>query len=387
MRVEKSNFGYKLITSNQYIDSQHESPESKLDHEVDEMEGLLKRLRNMLVSLFPIDYCLIELVDQEKAADYIAENKKVLSHSADSIIVLSLDYKGNTVGLLRYTLYAELTELQYSKLKMIADFCGYLIYNFTNKFNSETGLDETLEIEVENQQSSDPNCPNLHQDKISVIKQFAGDIAGELQESLDNITDISDSALDNLVTVNVENTLNNIIAICDEADQYLTNLQKFGDQELLEYIPTKISDPINWALDKLASRFAKKETILHKDFAGELEIPLDYDLMNQAILNIFEFVLSEIDYRYIIDIKTGKEPTSAIITINALAPTESNPEATDQPENPTDDKNESAPINDLPLVLASIIIRAHGGDLSLTNQDHNIPIFNITLPLEQSKNE
>jgi hypothetical protein len=343
----------------------------------------------MFVSLFPIDYCLIELVDQERAADYIAENKKMLSHSVDSIIVLSIDYKGNTVGLLRYTLYSELTEQQYSKLKMIADFCGYLIYHFTNNLCPETELDESLEIEVDNQPCSDQGSPCLdhYQDKIPVIKQFAGDIARELQESLNNITDISDSALENFVTINVEDILNDINAICDETDQYLTNLQKISGSEPLEYILTKVFESINWAFDKLTYEISEKEIILQKDLDNELEFPADCDMMNQAMFNIFEYLLSVIDHKQIIEIKSGKESSSAVITINILAPDDSNPKVTDQPENHTDDKNEIPPINDLPLVLASSIIRAHGGDLSITYQNQNAPVYKITLPLEQEKGE
>ncbi len=128
MHLEKSSFGYNLITSNgakQNLNTDDaEISKSRLDY----ISGLMKRLRNLFLSVLPVDYCCIMLYGADDQSDPCE------SGSDQQIETKHLEYMGQAIGLLRYKALDNIKEDDRAKIDMLADLYGYLIYHHLMMF-------------------------------------------------------------------------------------------------------------------------------------------------------------------------------------------------------------------------------------------------------------
>ncbi len=123
MKVEKSSFGYKL--TNPKVDKKAADTKSDelTQHHLQFVSGLIKRLRNLFLSVVPADYCGIMLAG-------VPESSQMTNEEADSLQLnaIPLIYLGQEIGILKYHLTENVISGDDDKIKMLADLFGYLIY-------------------------------------------------------------------------------------------------------------------------------------------------------------------------------------------------------------------------------------------------------------------
>lgn len=120
MTLKKSNLGNKLIKQ---TDDNHcvekitgDLPECQLEY----ITGLVKRLRNLFLSIIPADYCCVML--------FGIDDKTVDKDPKLGLINCPLVHNGNEIGLIRYHAHNTISVDDEVKIRMLADLFSYLLY-------------------------------------------------------------------------------------------------------------------------------------------------------------------------------------------------------------------------------------------------------------------
>jgi len=132
MQLEKSNIGYRLIKPEnfRYKADNNQPLIDDYSAKIEYLQGLLKRLRNMLISLFDLEYCRIEMLPCEGYDDEITDGAQDDRELEKDYYIVPVAYKDALIGQIKYLYSNEDNKESLGKIEMMADLAGYLIYYF-----------------------------------------------------------------------------------------------------------------------------------------------------------------------------------------------------------------------------------------------------------------
>jgi len=123
MKVEKSSFGYTLNKHSTDEKSSDNVVQTLSSEHIQFLSGLLKRLRNLFLSVVPTNYCCIKLlgVEDDQGAEKIPFDQSELRS-------VKLEYLGHEIALMSFQRTDKFTIEDEDKVVMLTDLFGYLVY-------------------------------------------------------------------------------------------------------------------------------------------------------------------------------------------------------------------------------------------------------------------
>ncbi|MCP4580183.1 MAG: HAMP domain-containing histidine kinase [candidate division Zixibacteria bacterium] len=382
MHLEKLNFGYKLISNTRAANISNKR--NSADQPGENALELIKRLRNMFKSFFPVSECNISLHYEDNIVKNISPKNGCIDTDLKNDIVIPLKYGNNIVAFMKVTAEEKLSEKHLAKINMLADLFAFLIYHHLSAHHLHKELLQSKKHQPDNSSKEIPDIRIFHEEKIRALQQLAGGLAHELNNLLGGILGVAEFAMSSNKAEDVTYALENIQIAGERASEIVNNLFKFSGNLLPEKKFSQLHKIIDSALETLAEEIDGSGIIVNKSYLAAPEMHLDFEMIKNALQCLIQNALDKMQSKEILKLTLETNDKFAIIQIEDPGPGIPDEETLEifEPFYSTKGILAGGKAGNLGLGLSVAygIITAHDGDLEASQTDDGGQLFTIKLP-------
>jgi len=389
VRVKKVNFGYKLVSGSK---NENQVTSHNFDNVPcafsDDLSGLIKRLRNMFNSFFPEAKCRIALNFENRFVKSMNPSCICTQPAEEHKNIIPLKYNQSIIAFLEFANKDTLSEQNQTKINMLADLFGFLIYHHLQAHQAFIDLNQ-LDKYNSNQGTSDSLTQGFYyRDRIRALQQLAGGLAHELNSLLCGILGSAEYALQNQKAEDIKFALENIAMAGEKSCAIINNLFKFSGNTLPQKNPVRINQLLDKAIDLLSDEIVEKGIKIKKIYKADPIICLDHEMITQAVRCLLQNSLEEMPAGGFLNIELRTDNDYCVIQISDSGPgiSSENLSMVFEPFYSTKGVLAGGRSNNhgLGLSVAYGIITSHCGDMDVTLNDNNSLQLTIKLPLDAS---